>query len=72
MLKFICDLSFRHDITAHRLYHVGIQRNGGDLPVDRDFLEIGWYQVRRLNGRTVLFLALRQSILRIDLGPGVR
>lgn len=49
-----------------------IQRNGGDLPVDRDFLEIGWYQVRRLNGRTVLFLALRQSILRIDLGPGVR
>jgi hypothetical protein len=34
MLKFICDLSFRPDITAHRLYQAGIQRNGGDLPVD--------------------------------------
>jgi hypothetical protein len=31
------------------------------------FVEIGQYQVRRLNGRTVLFLALRRGILRIDL-----
>src|ERR1700730_6320079 len=33
MLKFICDLS-SPDITAHRLYQAGIQRNGGNLTVD--------------------------------------
>ena len=35
-------------------------------------VEIGRYQVRRLNGRTELFLALRQGILRIDLDSGAR
>jgi hypothetical protein len=35
-------------------------------------VEIGGYQVRRLNGRTVLFLGLRRGILRIDLDSGVR
>ena len=38
----------------------------------RRFVEIGRYQVRRLNGRTELFLAFRQGILRIDLDSGVR
>ena len=38
----------------------------------RRFVEIGRYQVRRLNGRTELFLALRQGILRIDLDSGAR
>src|SRR6266403_231728 len=33
MLKFICDLS-SPDITAHRLYQAGIQRNGGNRTVD--------------------------------------
>src|SRR5258708_26636443 len=33
MLKFICDLS-SPDITAHRLYQAGVQRNGGNLTVD--------------------------------------
>jgi dipeptidyl aminopeptidase/acylaminoacyl peptidase len=35
------------------------------------FVEVGRYQVRRLNGRTELFLDLRRSILRIDLDSGV-
>ena len=35
-------------------------------------VEIGRYQVRRLNGRTELFLALREGIVRIDLDSGAR
>jgi pimeloyl-ACP methyl ester carboxylesterase len=38
----------------------------------RRFVEIGPYQVRRLNGRTELFLAVRGGIVRIDLNSGVR